>query len=171
TAYWNTVRPQESFELFSEALDGLDEDDPDDQPILAMVMNDRAWALAYLGRIDEAVQQAKRSLELSRPFHAEHPWLAFDPMNVMLSVSRLNGDFASARAYAREGIRLVKEVEGEWYFDLFDAGFRMDLGATEVALGNYRQAEQCLRRALTVFRQGARRIRLVVTLEYLGTLY
>jgi tetratricopeptide (TPR) repeat protein len=100
---------------------------------------------------DEAVQLARRILEIRRRMHGgEHREVA-EAIGNLVNVFYLQGDYAAAEPPCREALAMLRKLLGNDHPDL--APWLVRLGRVLVKRGDSESAEPLLRKALNLRRQ------------------
>jgi DNA-binding SARP family transcriptional activator len=121
-----------------------------------------SYVLGLLGRTEEALARAERSLKLART--TEDPLWTSDPLNAVAKYHTLLGRPEQGIAYGKEAIAAFRSLNAPWR----EAMCWDSLGSAYHALGRHREALASHRRALEVFEEGRDRRHAIRSLMYIG---
>lgn len=160
--FWKRWRGDESVQLWMGALAALDETNPAHQATVAGLLGRLGLKYVEFGRLDEAEALAERGLALLRPLQEGREDLGsmFLCLLTLASVAQLRGQFRQAKAYLLEQEALgVVRSQGRHL---------TNLGVLETHAGNYKAAQDYLRRALEHSRNDNNLRQLTRSLDLLG---
>ncbi|MFC8448600.1 BTAD domain-containing putative transcriptional regulator [Kitasatospora sp. NPDC057223] len=121
-----------------------------------------SYVLGLLGRNEEALARAERSLELARA--TEDPLWMSDPLNAVATYHTLLGRPEQGIAYSKEAITVFRSLDAPWR----EAMCWDSLGRACHTLGRHREALASHHRALEVFEESRDRKHAIRSLMYIG---
>ncbi len=156
-------RYQDGIDTYAHAVQGLDENDPQQSGVLSFVLTLQSHLLFRQGRLTEATHQVERGLRLAEPLGKTDAITT--AMYVLGTVAELKGDYLGAKRYHQEAIALSRVLD---WPDIFAA--LKNLANVELALGHYQQAQDLFHEALALCRRRDNPLGVVLILSNFGGL-
>lgn len=160
-------RFREGFDLFDEAITGLDSANTLHHALLGNALVNQAYLVQRLAHYQEAEGLAQRGLELLRPLN--EPWGIAIGLYTLGLVARYTGDMREAEGYFWEALSVTKVLQDN-FGRAGTNSLLYALAAVQQALGNYPQAQEYAQEVLDLSRSQENYINVVRSLNTLGNL-
>ncbi len=157
------TRYQDGIDTYTHAEEHLDENDPEQRPVLSEILTNQSHLLYRQGQLDEATRQAERGLAIGEPLGERNSIM--NAAFVLGTVAELKGDYPKAKGYHQKAIAVAKAV------DRPETAIAMkNLANVELALGNYQRAQDLFSEALALCRRRDNPLGVALTLSNMGGL-